>query len=361
MSSSDKSLSVLVIEPYYGGSHKFFLDGLKRLPFEFVYMTLPAYKWKWRMRLSAPYFATELRKVNRRFDRILCSSFVDVATFRGLAPRWVRDVPLLTYYHENQFAYPARVGRERDVHFALTNMTTALASDSLAFNSEYNLLSFLKGLSDLLKISDDLRLERPVETIRKKSKIIPPGIDFSAIDSADNDTDGDAPVVLWNHRWEHDKNPVPFFNALFDLDREGLDFGILLLGESFRGCPPIFREAKDRLSDRIICEGYVEDRDEYARMLRKGSIAVSTAIHEFFGIAMIESTRAGCIPLLPSRLSYPELFPAEFLYEERDLLERLRMEIVRRKRLSAERARELTERFSWEALADDYAAWIIGA
>ena len=47
-----KVLQVLVLEPYYGGSHKAFLKGLSRLPYTFDFMTLPARKWKWRMRLA---------------------------------------------------------------------------------------------------------------------------------------------------------------------------------------------------------------------------------------------------------------------------------------------------------------------
>ncbi len=105
-----EKLSVLVLEPYYGGSHRSFLKGLKEhLPYRFEFMTLPARKWKWRMRLAAPYFADELRKSGKKYDRILCSTFVDVAAFRGLAPSWVCGAPVLTYFHENQFAYPVRV------------------------------------------------------------------------------------------------------------------------------------------------------------------------------------------------------------------------------------------------------------
>ena len=36
-------------------------------------------------------------------------------------------------------------------------------------------------------------------------------------------------------------------------------------------------------------------------------MVVSTAVHEFFGIGVIEATSAGAVPLLPDRLAYPEL------------------------------------------------------
>jgi glycosyltransferase involved in cell wall biosynthesis len=355
---SYKNMSVLVLEPYYGGSHRSVLSGLVRLPFDFHLLTLPARKWKWRMRISAPYFADMLHKQGKRYDRILCSTYVDVAAFRSLAPTWVREVPLLTYYHENQFAYPVRMESERDLHFALTNMTTALASDGLAFNSEYNLESFLNGVDEILKYSTDMKLDDPSGAIRRKSRVIPPGIDLSDIDYEEKTESGHAPTILWNHRWEHDKNPEIFFEALYDIDREGVDFGLVVLGEAFERQPQVFSDARERLSHRIRHFGYASSRSEYVKWLKSGDIAVSTSGHEFFGISVIEAVRAGCRPLLPKRLSYPELFPAEFLYEENDFKRRLKDEIKRNERLPEDMAIKLTEPFSWDVLAPVYESWI---
>ena len=36
---------------------------------------------------------------------------------------------------------------------------------------------------------------------------------------------------------------------------------------------------------------------------------LSTARHEFFGMAVVEAMQCGCLPWLPDRLSYPELLP----------------------------------------------------
>lgn len=353
-------LNVLVLEPYCGGSHKSFLSGLDRLPFTFEYMTFPARKWKWRMRLAGPVFARKLAESGRRYDRVLCSSYVDVAAFRGLAPSWVNDVPVLTYFHENQFAYPVRIQDERDFHFALTNMTTALASDRILFNSEYNRKSFLEGMDRTLRLSHDLRLDDPGAVIRSKSGVLPPGIDFSYIDRAGTQEQDGVPVILWNHRWEHDKDPEFFFNALFEIDRSGTDFRLVVLGESFRDSPPVFLEAKERLSRRLLRFGYVTSRKDYAHWLKRCSLAVSTARHEFFGISVIEAVRAGCRPLLPDRLSYPELFSGTFLYDDRDFITRLKDELLLNKKLTSDRSRKLTERFSWDALAPLYESWIRG-
>ena len=247
-----KKLTVLVLEPYYGGSHKSFLTGLTGLPFDFELMTLPARKWKWRMRLSAPYFAQRLQERGSTFDRIVCSTFVDVAAFRGLAPSWVKDVPVLTYFHENQFVYPVQINDERDFHFALTNMTTALASDSLAFNSRYNLRSFLHGIRSLQGKSYDLKLDDPCGVIEAKSGVLPPGIDFSVIDRTERAGVTGPPVIVWNHRWEHDKNPELFFRSLYTLDSEDIDFRLVVLGESFKEYPSVFEEATKKLSGKVL-------------------------------------------------------------------------------------------------------------
>jgi len=46
----------LFIEPYYGGSHKEFIDLLHR-EFKGNLHVLPATKWNWRMRMSAMHFS----------------------------------------------------------------------------------------------------------------------------------------------------------------------------------------------------------------------------------------------------------------------------------------------------------------
>ncbi len=365
-SNQEESLRILVLEPYYGGSHKSFLDGLtQHLPYAFDLLTLPARKWKWRMRLGAPYFAEILHKTKRQYDRIFCSTFVDVATLRGLAPSWVNDVPILTYFHENQFAYPVQVDDERDFHFALTNVTTALASDQLAFNSAYNLETFLKGTAQLLKKTVDMKFPAWEKRIRDKAIILPPGIDSLPPDCYKNydppSTTSGPPVILWNHRWEHDKNPEFFFRTLYELDQQGHSFGLIVLGQSFARQPSIFKQAGKRLARRIIHFGYAPTRQQYLQLLARGDFVVSTAMHEFFGLAVIEAVRAGCRPLLPSRLSYPEIFAKQYLYEDGEFRNRLASLLNTGKRLDATAAQALTQRFSWTALAKRYQQWFADA
>ncbi|MFW2368858.1 MAG: glycosyltransferase, partial [Desulforhopalus sp.] len=168
------------------------------------------------------------------------------------------------------------------------------------------------------------------------------------------------PIIVWNHRWEHDKNPEEFFQALHQLDERDIDFQLIVLGQSFNRCPDCFKKAQVQFKGRLVHFGFADTYQHYAELLGIGDIVISTAIHEFFGIAVIEAVRAGCVPLLPSRLSYPELFDSRFLYQEGSLSRSLETLIHNNKRLAQAEARVLTERYSWQKVAGDYEDWMFG-
>jgi glycosyltransferase involved in cell wall biosynthesis len=350
-------MRILALEPYYGGSHRAFLDSLRQeLPFAFDLRTLPARAWKWRMRMAAPCLARALREQPPECAAIFASTFLDVAAFRGLLSAPLAALPLFLYFHENQFAYPVQVEAERDVHFALTNLTSALAADRIAFNSRYNLESFLAGARELLARTEDMALPGWEAEVRSKAEVLFPPLNFAEIDAAPGTKGDGPPVVLWNHRWEHDKDPDFFFAALFALAEQGVEFRLIVLGQSFRSRPPVFAEAAERLAGRIVHFGYASERAEYCRLLRRADVVVSTARHEFYGMAVLEAVRAGCRPLVPDRLAYRELFPARFRYQDAEFASRLR-QCLTGGRLPEAEARELTRPFSWPALKSRYLEW----
>ena len=229
-------MRVLALEPYYGGSHRGFLDGWRsRSRFDWTLMTLPPYKWKWRMRHSAVTLASEVERrtsVGERWDCLICSDMLNLAELRGLAPSSVASLPSVIYFHENQITYPVQVEKERDFQFGMTNIVSALAADRVWFNSAFHRQAFLGAIPPFLNKMPDHRPLDAVETIRQRSEVHQPGV---ACLSTHRPGRPDGPLrILWAARWEFDKNPECLFEALAKLKETGVDFRISVLGESFR-------------------------------------------------------------------------------------------------------------------------------
>jgi glycosyltransferase involved in cell wall biosynthesis len=354
-------MRLCLIEPYYTGSHKAWADGYQAQSRHSVQrLTLPGRFWKWRMQGGAVTLARQARALRARPDMLLASDMLNLPVFLTLAGQHVAALPVALYFHENQLTYPLQQGEKRDLHYGFINFVSALRADIVLFNSAYHLEAFFDELPRLLKHFPDYTELWTVESLRKKSRVLPLGLDLVAFDPyrPDGASTG-RPLILWNHRWEYDKNPEAFFRAMYALMDEGLDFGLVLLGESFRNQPSEFLEARERLPGRIAQFGYAEDQAAYARLLWQSDIVVSTALHEFFGAAIVEACYCGCFPVLPRRLSYPELVPADrhddCLYDDDGgLLERLRDAVLDIDQIRARSLHRTMQRFDWQQMAPCY-------
>jgi glycosyltransferase involved in cell wall biosynthesis len=352
-------MRVALLESFYTGSHKRWADGLaKHSSHDIQLVTLPGAHWKWRMHGSAVAFARLLTGSEQRPDALLVSDLTDVAALRGLLAREGWHLPVAVYFHENQITYPWSPGDpdpalRRDQHYGWINYTTALAADRVVFNSAYHRDSFLGALPGFLAQFPDAPELGTIEGIRGKSEVIAPGCDVEeALQWKEPKAEG-SPIIVWNHRWEFDKNPEAFFRALIELAEESVEFRLVVLGEQFRHSPEIFREAKEKLSAHILHWGYCDSREAYYRWLWRAHVMPVTANQDFFGYSVVEGLYCGLAPLLPNRLAYPEhAADASTLYNNgEEFLPRLR-DLLRDP--SKYTAPHLTRNYSWTHVIGQY-------
>lgn len=315
--------SVLLIEPFYGGSHKqlinFIVNILEQSDTKYDLITLPGKKWHWRARTGALFMSKTISKTTK-YRTIFCSSTLNLAELLALRPE-LQTTRKIIYFHENQFVYPRQLQKERDFQYGYNTILSALVADHVVFNSNYNKQTFLENISKHLRKQPDFRIDDLREDIEPKTSVIyfPVTITPQHLEKC-----YDILHIVWPHRWEHDKDPELFFRVLFQLQDMGLQFRVSVLGESYTDPMPIFAEAQSKLSQKIVHFGRLESRLDYENALHAAHVVVSTARHEFFGVAMLEAVQCGCLPLAPNNLVYPEIYPKEYLHNtEQQLLKKL--------------------------------------
>ncbi len=342
-------MKILLIEPFFTGSHRRWATELQKFSaHEVTLLTLPGRHWKWRMYGGAVSLAAEFEKLQHTPELILATDMLDLATFLALTRRKTAGIPTAIYFHENQITYPwsptdADVEKNRNNQYGFVNYTSALAADAVLFNSQYHRDSLLGALPDFLRQFPDRRNMNTVKLMEEKTTVLPLGLDLKRYEEVGNVPGfiqkvtlnhpvsehesarlrkNKYPVLLWNHRWEYDKNPEDFFTALLRLEAEGINFQLIVTGENYKSAPPIFAAAKEKLKDKILHFGYVRSFADYARLLHTADILPVTSRQDFFGGSVVEAMYCNCFPLLPDRLAYPEHLPpalhSKHLYKGRE-------------------------------------------
>ncbi|KAJ0394941.1 hypothetical protein P43SY_001513 [Pythium insidiosum] len=276
---------------------------------------------------------------------------VNLAELLGLRPDLnVPTVRKIYYFHENQLTYPyqtpattaagtsgdmvaPRKVAAEDFHIGWSQVLSCLAADELVFNSDFNRQSFLSRVEAFInKIPEqELRLQGLRARFESKSKVLyfPLVVPPPSIEDATSAAPDERLTILWNHRWEYDKNPDEFFQTLLELDDAGCRFNVVVLGEAFGESPRVFQQAKERLeASTNVCIahwGFAPTRDRYFALLRAADVVISTSHHEFYGVAVLEAVLCGCYPLVPNRLVYPEFFSKEYMFNtQRQLFKKLK-------------------------------------
>ena len=367
-------LCIHLLSPYHGGSHKAWAIGWQKASkHDLTLHTLPDRFWKWRMHGGAVTLARRFLASKTVPDLIVSTDMLDLTTFLALTRQQTAAVPTAVYMHENQLTYPLpqdgstgpmrRQLGERDHHYAFINYASMLVANHIFFNSRYHLESFFTALPNFLKHFPEYNELGSVNSLQKKSQVLPVGIDFQRLATPARPTlKSEVPLIVWNQRWEYDKNPEAFFAALYAVAEAGVDFRVALCGQQYGKRPSIFDEALDKLGNRVVHSSHA-DLPTYRHLLGQADLTISTAHHEFFGISILEAIYCQTFPLLPNRLSYPELLPSQFhhrcLYaDEATLVEKLIWALTHRAETEkvAQALATAVSRYSWQQQAPIYDA-----
>ncbi len=354
---------IFLASSYHSGSHRSWAEGYAAASRHEVHLiTMPGSFWQWRLTGGFVTLAAgivELAAKRGRPDVLLTTSMVDVAGLRGmLAPR-IGSVPTVLYMHENQVTYPT-VGRNRtERNYGLINWTSLLAADAVAFNSEFHRTALAEALPAFLREFPDQPQSNHLAEVFDHSTVLPVGCDLGPIPSGPK---SDPPLVLWNHRWDRDKDPGSFLRLMHLLSDAGADFTVGLAGERFVNQRPEFEQMVESLGGRLVVDGYLE-KEEYRALLGRTTAVVSTSRQEFFGVSVVEAIHAGAYPILPNRLVYPERVSGDerFLYDGEEGALSLLLGVLdkpARARADAVELVSLVSCFDWPQVAPAYDDWL---
>ncbi len=347
---------LLFIEPYYGGSHQTWMDGYRKHSQHTIsYLTMPAQFWKWRMQGGAVTMARQFAELDYTPDLIIVSDMLDLSLFRAITRT---NIPIALYLHENQLTYPQNQRQHHGWQYGFINYASGLSADKLLFNSQFHLTNFFGELPRMLKHFADFNELQTIESLRERASVLPLGLDLKRYDEHKVQVESDIPIILWNHRWEADKNPKAFFSALYQLADEGFQFNLVLVGENFRQEPKEFEQARDNLGGRILHYGFVQSFADYAKLLWQSDYVISTSYQDFFGISVAEAIYCGCTPILANRLNYPFLLPEVYyndcLFRDGTLYGLLKQHLLGNREIDIVPLQEHISQYDWSTMVSIY-------
>lgn len=308
-------MRVLLLSAYDTPSHRHWCEGLQSqlTDIDWTYLSLPGRYFSWRIRGNALTWAVrERQRLDQPYDVVLATSMTDLATLRGLVPS-LAAIPAVLYFHENQFAYPRSASAHASVEPQMVTLYSAISAELLLFNSDYNRQTFLSGVRQLLSKLPDEVPAGVVQSLANKAHVLPVPVQPVAGECVKA---AQLPLQLvWNHRWEYDKGPECLLASLQELPAD-CALRVHVVGQQFRRQPPEFSSIRQLLLSRNWQGqwGHMAEREEYLQLLGQCHGVLSTAVHDFQGLAVLEAVAAGCVPLVPDTLAYPEWFGRRACY-----------------------------------------------
>ena len=320
-------MRILLLSAYDAQSHKYWREGMvAQFPeYDWTQLALPGHHFSWRIRSNSLQWAlSERATLDQPYDLIIATSMVDFASLKGFVPN-LANIPSILYFHENQFIYPpSQLTKKPYLDPKLVTLYAALAADKLVFNSRYNQQTFITGVRALLKqVPEKLPVDL-AQLFEEKSSVLPVPLkplnvcDYRGVNGSalwPKRANKACIRLVWAARWEYDKGPHLLLAILHQLKQRGVDFKLCILGQVFRKQPLEFDSIKTEFSSELVQFGFAKSRHQYLSWLAGGDIILSTALHEFQGLAVQEAVQLGCMPVLPNRLVYPQFFASDYLYE----------------------------------------------
>jgi glycosyltransferase involved in cell wall biosynthesis len=307
-------MRVLLLSAYHSASHAYWCDGLMAA-FPEIHWTLktqPARHFSWRVEASGLLWGlSDDADFERHYDLIIATSLSDLARLRAFRPH-LAAIPTWLYFHENQFAHPRSESQSTDhqIGWQFLSIQNALCADWISFNTEFNRSTFLAGARQLLRRFPEKLPGKPLNRMEQHSDVLPVPLTDRMSDLAT--TSKEADLIVWNHRWEWDKQPERFLAALVRLRVAGIGFRLAMLG-SGGGRQGDYDRERQALGDAVVYWGEASPED-YRQWMGRAGIGVSTAIHDFQGLAMLEMAQTGARVIVPRRLAYPECLPNALFY-----------------------------------------------
>ncbi|RXM98649.1 Glycosyltransferase-like domain-containing protein 1 [Acipenser ruthenus] len=331
---------------------------------------------------------------------LFTSSVLNLAELAALRPD-LATLKKILYFHENQLVYPVRKNQERDFQYGYNQVLSCLVADVVVFNSAFNMESFLTTIGTFMKLIPDYRPKDLEKIIRPKCQVLYFPINFpdvkrfftddkhsyfsekTVVEEARNperclsENENSTLVKRLTKNSDSDQEPgsckkisatcqeVPLNppGTPQELNRKEESESTVPYHEEDKEQPTfdpcgktdIFTEARKDLDACVSHWGYISSKEEYFKALCEADVVVSTAKHEFFGVAMLEAVHCGCYPLCPNALVYPEIFAAEYLYSTPEqLFKRLQNFCKRPDLVRKHHAKVDTDQFSWAALCREF-------
>ncbi len=357
-------MRVLLLSAYHAHSHALWVEGLKHsLPdYHWTVLSLPPRYFNWRLRGNSLSWAYQQQPcLLQDYELLIATSMCDLTGLRSFVPK-LSGIPTLMYFHENQFAYPDNGHQQGRLENQITTLYSALSADFLMFNSEFNRSSFFSGVDSLLGKMPDFCPRSEIMAKLQHSGVFPVGV-RAAEEAPNSRAPGQRLSVLWNHRWEYDKGPDALLAIVKACDQANLPIDFSIVGQQFRTQPPVFEALRRTIVQsqclRLNNWGFIADDSAYQAEMSACDIVLSTSLHDFQGLSVLEAVARGCQPLLPQRLVYPEWFDARYLYtggslesETQAALEKLRLAL--QLKAKGELVAPSVAHFSWQKLASEY-------